>query len=196
MADCSTSAYWDAQAPGFDAEVDHGLVGEAARLAWTRLVRSAFPAKRGAAIDLGCGTGSLSLVLAHSFDRVTGVDFAPHMIAAARAKARGAANVRFAVADAFGYADSAGYDFLLARHVLWLAADPGAVLRNWRRLLAPGGAMLLVEGFWASGAGMPARTLGAVIEGLGWRWEAWDLSAQADLWGRPVGDERYAIKVD
>ncbi len=42
------------------------------------------PARRGTALDFGCGVGRLTQALARHFDRVTGVDIAPSMLAEAR----------------------------------------------------------------------------------------------------------------
>ena len=52
------------------------------------------------ALDLGCGTGTNAIALASRGWRVTGVDFSPSAIAAARAKAEAAGvPVRFLVGD-------------------------------------------------------------------------------------------------
>jgi SAM-dependent methyltransferase len=42
------------------------------------------PARRETALDFGCGVGRLTQALARHFDRATGVDIAPSMLAAAR----------------------------------------------------------------------------------------------------------------
>ncbi|GAB3203268.1 class I SAM-dependent methyltransferase [Geodermatophilus arenarius] len=42
------------------------------------------PARRETALDFGCGVGRLTQALARHFDRVTGVDIAPSMLAEAR----------------------------------------------------------------------------------------------------------------
>lgn len=57
-------------------------------------------AKRGRALDLGCGTGTNSIYLAQHGFQVVGVDFAPKAIAVARAQARRAGvDVKFHIAD-------------------------------------------------------------------------------------------------
>lgn len=54
----------------------------------------------GTALDLGCGTGDNSIYLAQNDWQVTGVDFAPRALRAARAKARdGKVSVRFVCTD-------------------------------------------------------------------------------------------------
>ena len=90
------TAYWDSQAATFDDQPDHGLRDPRAYAAWRRLLLAhlppagARPAPAPAVADVGCGTGSLSVLLAAAGYDVTGLDSAPAMIAAARAKAASA----------------------------------------------------------------------------------------------------------
>src|SRR5437764_3454268 len=96
------AAHWDRRAAGFDDDFGHSIRTPAERAAWDRILDLVLPA-RGAldALDVGCGTGFLALELAARGHRVTAVDFAPAMVAAARRKAaaRGA-TIRFEEADA------------------------------------------------------------------------------------------------
>ncbi|MBV9329310.1 MAG: methyltransferase domain-containing protein [Chloroflexi bacterium] len=57
-------------------------------------------ARRGAALDLGCGSGTHALCAARNGWRVVGIDFVPRAIARARARAAAAqVDVRFLVGD-------------------------------------------------------------------------------------------------
>jgi 2-polyprenyl-3-methyl-5-hydroxy-6-metoxy-1,4-benzoquinol methylase len=186
--------YWEAQATGFDAEPDHGLRDPSVRRAWRALLREHLPAAPARVADLGCGTGTLSVLLAEDGHEVHGVDLAEAMLAAARAKASAAG-----VPATFAQGDAAdpplaprGFDVVLSRHVLWALPDPSAALARWVSLLRPGGRMLLVEGFWDTGAGLTARRCAdlvrehrasAVVHRL----------TDPRLWGRPVDDERYLL---
>lgn len=78
--------YWDEQAAAFDEAPDHGLRDGQVREAWARLLRPLVPPASTVA-DLGCGTGSLSVLLAAQGHRVSGANVAPRMVAAARDKA-------------------------------------------------------------------------------------------------------------
>ncbi|WKD31327.1 class I SAM-dependent methyltransferase [Streptomyces xanthophaeus] len=204
--------YWDAAAAAFDDEPDHGLRQEHTRAAWARLLRSWLPAGPADVLDVGCGTGSLSLLLAEAGHRVTGVDLAPRMVERAEAKLAAAGlAVRFLVGDA---ADpptgQERYDVLLCRHLLWTLPDPGAALRAWVARLGPGGRLVLVEGRWreagesgvpyAAGAGslpwnggVTAGDLAAAVRPLVSDLRIEPLSGEAELWGGPVTDERYAL---
>jgi SAM-dependent methyltransferase len=186
--------YWDSQAVTFDDGADHGLRDPQVRDAWRRLLLAHLPPAPAAIADIGCGTGSLSVLLAAEGYAVTGLDFAPAMVRAARAKARAAGvGARFVLSDAAAPAlPPASFDAILARHVLWAMPDTGRALAAWLRLLLPGGALVLVEGRWSSGAGLTAAEAGRAV--LGYRSDA-VITALDDpvLWGGPVSDERYLL---
>ena len=80
-------AYWDGEAAAFDDEPDHGLRDPVVREAWSRLLADLVPAGARRAADLGCGTGSLAVLLAAAGLEVSGRDLSPAMVERARAKA-------------------------------------------------------------------------------------------------------------
>ncbi|HET9501744.1 MAG TPA: class I SAM-dependent methyltransferase [Marmoricola sp.] len=182
--------YWDAEAATFDDEPDHGLRQPQARAAWRDLLRDVLPQPPARIADLGCGTGTLSLLLAEDGHHVDGVDFAPAMVRQAVAKVGQRAH--FVVGDAAAPPLAPGsYDVVLCRHVLWAMPDPSAALRRWRHLLAGGGRLVLVEGFWHTGAGLTAARCTELLEPVG-QVEVRPLTDPV-LWGGPVEDERYVL---
>ncbi|OKK04690.1 SAM-dependent methyltransferase [Streptomyces sp. CB03234] len=213
----SIAAYWDAAASSFDDEPDHGLRAASTRAAWARLVRRWMPSEPVDVLDIGSGTGSMSLLLAESGHRVTGVDLAPRMVDRARAKfaAAGLAG-RFLVGDAMEPpTGEERFGAVLCRHLVWTLPDPEAALRDWVGRLRPGGRLVLIEGRWreadrngdmpyVTGAetlpwngGIGAENLAAMVRPLV-RGELHiePLGAEPDLWGGPVADERYALVFD
>ncbi|MCT2589486.1 class I SAM-dependent methyltransferase [Streptomyces sp. N2-109] len=208
------TAYWDSAAPSFDDEPDHGLRDARTRAAWAERLAVWVPSRSAEVLDVGCGTGSLSLLLAGAGHRVTGVDAAPGMVARAQAKLQAAGlPAHFLVGDAM--APPTGeqrFDVLLSRHLLWTLPDPAAALHEWVSRLRPGGCLVLVEGRWRESAGADATppyaagaetlpwyggvradtlaaTLGPLVAGL----RVEPLSDNPHLWGGPVSDERYAL---
>ncbi|MEZ3182038.1 class I SAM-dependent methyltransferase [Streptomyces pimonensis] len=186
---------WDVEAAAFDEEPDHGLRDPQVRAAWAARLRAWLPGRPGDVLDLGCGTGSPSLLAEERGHRVTGVDRSPAMVTLARRKLAGRDAV-FLVGDAT--APPVGeerYDAVLVRHVLWTLPEPGRALRHWRDLLRPGGRLVLVEGVWgtASPVGIPADRLTALLAPLGGRVDVERLSEDTAPWGRGVDDERYAV---
>ncbi|MFJ9130806.1 class I SAM-dependent methyltransferase [Streptomyces sp. NPDC102340] len=186
---------WEAMAGEFDDEPDHGLRDPVVRAAWAERLAGWLPEGAGDVVDIGCGTGSMSLLAAERGHRVTGVDSAPGMLELARRKLVGR-DAEFLLGDAAEPPVAAGaYDVVLARHVLWMLPDVAAVLRRWVSLLRPGGRLVLVEGVWGevSPAGIPAARLADALAPLVADVRREPLSGDARLWGREVADERYAV---
>lgn len=125
---------WDAQAPVFDDEPDHGLRAPETRAAWAGRLRGWLPDEPSDVLDLGCGTGSLALLAAEQRHRVTGVDASPAMVERARAKLAGQDAQVLCGDAAVPPVMAAGYDVILVRHVLWTLPRPAEVLRHWRTL--------------------------------------------------------------
>jgi SAM-dependent methyltransferase len=129
---------------------------------------------------------------------VTGIDFSPAMIQKARAKAAKAGYpIQFLVMDAVAPA-LAGQtlDALVCRHVLWALPEPDRVLQRWANLVRPGGRMILIEGFWHTGAGLSAGDALALLPPHVSVVATVSLSEQSVYWGKAVGDERYALIVE
>lgn len=186
-------AGWDAEAPAYDEAADHGLHDPAVRAAWRTLLRGLLPPAPARVADLGCGTGTLALLLAEDGYAVDGVDFSPAMLERARAKTSGAAGVTVVEGDAFEPPLRPGqYDVVLSRHVLWAMPDPAVAVRRWCDLLVPGGRLVLVEGRWSTGAGLPATETVALVRDAGLEPGLTHLDDPA-YWGRAVPDERYVV---
>ncbi|MET9022611.1 class I SAM-dependent methyltransferase [Actinopolymorpha sp. NPDC004070] len=184
--------YWNAFAPRFDEEPDHGLRDPLVRRAWQDLLLDALPPSPADVLDLGCGTGSLSVLLAEAGYRVSGVDLAEQMVEAARAKASAAGvDVRFDQGDAARPPHQPhSFDVVLTRHVLWALPDPATALARWVELLRPGGRLVLVEGRWETGGGITAEECETLL-----RTQCQSVHVQRlddpVFWGREISDERY-----
>jgi SAM-dependent methyltransferase len=200
--------FWDTQSSRYDEDPDHGLRDPAAREAWRAHLTQWLPEPPATVLDLGCGTGSLSLLALEAGHRVRGVDLSPAMVAEATAKCAGLA-ATFAVGDAGDPPATGPVDAVHVRHLLWTLPDPHAALRRWLALLRPGGRLVLIEGrWWPAGAvepyaqgtdtmpwqgGVRAEDLVAALDPLVERLEVVCLSGEPALWGRDVDDERYAV---
>ena len=142
------AAHWNRRAPGFDEGFGHSIATDAERAAWDRVIDLVLGGRGPLdALDIGCGTGFLSLEMAGRGHRVTGVDFASAMLAEARRKAteRGA-SIRFEEADAEQLPFAAGsFDLAVCRHVLWTLPHPEAAIDEWLRALRPGGRLAVID---------------------------------------------------
>ncbi|MBC7872041.1 MAG: class I SAM-dependent methyltransferase [Chitinophagaceae bacterium] len=205
MSEDNTSTYmqwldesrqmWNSQAVSFDNQPDHGLWDPLVQAAWKGLLSRFLPLGKASVLDIGCGTGSLSLVLAGLGFEVTGIDFSPEMIAQAEAKALNSPSlITFKLMDAaFPQFPSQHFDAIVCRHLLWILPQIGQVLQRWVHLLKPDGRLLLIEGYWNTKVGLHAQEIIDVLPALLNNISTHNLSDQADLWGGKVDDERYVI---
>ena len=154
------AAHWDRRAAHFDEDFGHSIRAPAERAAWDRILDLVLPRRAALeALDAGCGTGFLSFELAARGHRVTGVDFAPSMLAEARRKAaeRGV-SIPFEEADAEQLPFTSGrFDLAISRHLLWTLPHPEAAIDEWIRVLRPGGRLVVVDGQFDARATPPAQ---------------------------------------
>ena len=190
--------YWDDFASSFDDEPDHGLRDLVVREAWMNFLQESLPYTAATILDIGCGTGSLSVLLAELGHHVTGIDFSPAMIALAQTKASSLGlEVEFHVMDAASPRLSPEqFDAIVCRHLLWTLPEPRLVLQRWTELLKPKGRMILIEGYWDTNAGLRANEVIEVLPASLKDVSLQSLSGNVNLWGREVSDERYAILAD
>ena len=121
--------------------------------------------RRPLVLDACAGTGLLARDLARRGARVTAADAAPGMLAVARARLAAAGlAVRLVAADLSGARAAAAlggpFDAITVGFGLRYFADPAAVLRPLRALLAPGGRLVVLE------AVSPPRDLCGAAAGL------------------------------
>ena len=131
-------------------------------------------------LDLACGTGDIALALARGTPaaEIMGIDASARMIAAAE-KRRGragpaASRMRFEVGDMMrlGAADSS-VDLVTAGYALRNAPDAGAVLREIRRVLKPGGHLATLDFYCPEPSLWRALYLGYLSvagNAIGWLW--------------------------
>lgn len=110
-------------------------------------------ANRIRVLDLGCGPGVSTFVLASKLGpeaSLVGIDLAPRMIARARRhherRFPELTNVRFEQADATELPfDGDSFDLAVGHSFLYLVSDRAAVLREVHRVLAKRGTLVLME---------------------------------------------------
>lgn len=145
----NVAAHWGRRAAHFDTDFGHSIRTPDERAAWDRVIGLAVAGRTALdALDIGCGTGFLSLELAARGHRVTAIDFAPEMLALAKEKAAGVgAAIRFEHADAENLPfPAASFDLAITRHVLWTLPHPEAAISEWMRVLRPGGRLAIIDG--------------------------------------------------
>ena len=136
-------------------------------------------------LEVGCGPGPITLGPAQRVapGRVLGLDLDPERLAAAREAAgrAGLGNAGFEAGDATSLPLEAGTaDLVFANGLIEHLVDPAAALREFRRILRPGGALALRSPDW--GAAIVQPPLPALL----------DLIALRDRWQRSLGGDPEA----
>jgi SAM-dependent methyltransferase len=127
-------------------------------------------------LDVGCGPGALTAVLAERVgpQRVAAVEPSEQFAAACRARVP-EADVHVAGAEALPFADGA-FDATLSQLVVNFLPDPDAGLRELRRVTRPGGAvaavvwdyageMTMLRAFWDAALELDPQRAGPLDEG-------------------------------
>lgn len=134
---------------------------------------AARPARDEAVLDVGCGCGDTSLVLAGLVGRggrVVGLDASAPMLARARERLSSPSNVTFVEGDASAEPVERGtFDLLFSRFGVMFFPDPAVAFGRLRTRLRPGGRLAFV--CWKALADNP--------------WAAVPFEAAASVLGRP-----------
>ncbi len=113
-----------------------------------RFLRAATPDRLGLAVDVGCGPGYTTRLVADVLRplRTVGIDRSEAFITEARRAGAGDNGVSYLVHDAAAVPFPVGpADLIYARFVATHLRDPAATIRSWATQLVPGGLLLLDE---------------------------------------------------
>ena len=112
---------------------------------WLYEIKNQLPQDRNLRIlDVGCGAGFFSVLLAKEGYQVTGVDLTPDMVENARTLAEEEkTDCEFFVMDAenLRFADES-FDVVISRNLTWTLPDVKSTYREWVRVLKKGGILL------------------------------------------------------
>lgn len=139
--------FWDEDARTYDETKSHAISDPLEAAAWRQALLDSLPKPGAKVLDIGAGTGALSLLAAELGYEVTALDLSPGMLGRAerKAKERGLAERMTFVVGSAAEPPGGPFDAVMERHVLWTLPDPVAALRAWR-LVA--GRLVLFEGLW------------------------------------------------
>ncbi len=173
--DVVRSFYHQAPFPGYPPRGSlTWLRARAERSEFARLLDQALPGD-ARILEMGCGTGQMSLYLARANRVVVGADLtrASLMLGSQAAKRLGLAKVQFVETDLHhpGLRDGA-FDVVYSSGVLHHTPDPRASFAQIARLVRPGGFVIL--GLYNSFARLPLRLRRVIARCSGYRWIPFD----------------------
>lgn len=111
------------------------------------LIDRAAPRAGEQIVDVGCGSGATSILLARKVGptgRVLGVDVSEPMLAQARRTAPADLPIDFVQADATIHPFAGGFDLIASRFGVMFFADPALSFTNIRKALKPSGRLAFV----------------------------------------------------
>ena len=112
---------WNGSSETYDCCPGHGIQLEQEKEAWNSLLKRAPGEETLDVLDVGCGTGVLSLLLSEIGHKVTGIDLSDGMLGRAKEKADDQSlRAEFRLDDA----ENLSFDVVISRHLLSDAAGP------------------------------------------------------------------------
>ncbi len=151
-------AYWTNRASGY-SEVNKDELRTQQKAVWTaeltEQIEAAFPGAQPQelrVLDMGCGPGFFSIILARAGYGVTAGDYTPAMLDEARANAQaegmeGIIGFTRMDAEALEVANDT-FDVVVSRNLTWNLPHPERAYAEWLRVLKPGGLLLNYDANW------------------------------------------------
>jgi ubiquinone/menaquinone biosynthesis C-methylase UbiE len=142
----SIKRYWNWRSTSYITDNSIGTANT-----WESILRELVEgASGGRALDIGTGRGQFAVYLARSGFNVTGIDLSEKMVFHARQNAMARKlNIDFQTGDAEKLEfDDSTFDVVVSRNLLWTLPDPGKAFMEWRRVMKPGGTLVVSDGFW------------------------------------------------
>ena len=139
--------FWDRDAQTYDSWGEHGAWSPVERAAWTAILKQLLP-PGGRVLDVGAGTGFLSLAAARMGYRVTALDISAGMLSYLEEAAR-RENLQIEIVHSSADEPPPGpFDAVIERLTIWTLPDPEKALCAWRTV-TPSGRLVLFEGMWS-----------------------------------------------
>ncbi len=142
--------YWNWRSSSYALDIEKSPETEKA---WDTTIKTL--AKTGQpqeALDVGTGPGQLAFYLAEAGFNVTGLDISPQMISRAQKKAQErqlTIDFRTGDAEKLDFTDNK-FDVVVSRNLIWTLPNPEQAIKEWHRVLKPGGRIIVSDGFWCN----------------------------------------------
>lgn len=145
-------AYWSNRVAAYTA-VNTDELGNIQARVWDELLAEHLPCSPSIRIlDVGCGPGFFSILMARRGHEVTGVDYSEGMIERAKENVEQhspKSRTLFFKMDAqnLTFSDEI-FDVVLSRNLTWNLEEPDRAYAEWLRVLKPGGVLLNFDANW------------------------------------------------
>ncbi|WP_440945061.1 class I SAM-dependent methyltransferase [Methanosarcina sp. T3] len=140
---------WSADAGGYDRGIQKQLRNKKDIKHWQDELRQVLGEKPLHVLDVGCGPGFFTVMLARLKHNVTAVDGAEGMVKRAGTHIKNEAlNAKVYKGDAvlLDEEEEDSLDAIVSRDVVWTLYDPEGAFLRWKNLLKPGGKIVIYDG--------------------------------------------------
>lgn len=136
-------SYWQKRSASFGFDFSEKNIQS-----WKNLINYHLPAGRLKVLDAGTGTGFIACITSLLGHYVTGIDICSKMIKKAEENAgRMGLDIDFICTNASEIPfDNETFDAVISRNLLWALSDPKGALKQWKRILKPGGILVYFDG--------------------------------------------------
>lgn len=141
------ASYWDTRAEGYSQTIHEQLKGNEYSF-FADLLQSCAPAGESlSCLDIGCGPGFFSILLAQMGHNVTAFDYSEGMLARAQENfLEMGVEVDTQQGDAQNLPfDDNSFDYIVSRNLVWNLEQPEQAYSEWLRVLKPGGRLFVAD---------------------------------------------------
>lgn len=141
------ASYWDQRSSGYSLDNQEELIYDQEK--WLDLLAPYLELKPGIKVlDLGCGPGFFSVLLAKQNCQVTAIDYSEKMLEEARNNAKNNdVNIDFRRMDVQNLQfDNETFDFIITRNVTWNLEKPIQAYKEMFRVLKKQGHLINIDG--------------------------------------------------
>ncbi|AKL96565.1 methylase involved in ubiquinone/menaquinone biosynthesis [Clostridium aceticum] len=140
--------YWNKRAEGYSLSINEQLQNDVKEECLSMLQKYAPNKPNLDCLDIGCGPGFLSILLAQWGHKVTAVDYSENMLEyASKNFSEAKVDVSLLQMDAQNLQfEDASFDYIVSRDLVWNLENPDKAYTEWMRVLRPGGHILILDG--------------------------------------------------